>query len=172
MNVLDRNGVVFDPIWMAEFRGFFAGEGSLAVQLIHKKTNTLFRPRCRISLRLDDHFILDEFRDRIGGSLFFTKNQSSAGSPTLTWDANSLSQSKIISGILQNSVLPAKKFDQVPLWCEAICILDQKQDSGYGWGGRRISEESRTRLHEISTLLKQYKICKVQLSSSNQIISV
>lgn len=165
MNIIfDRNNVAFDPLWVAEFRGFFAGEGSISIQIIHKKGNSyaLFRPRCRISLRLDDHQVLREFNERIGGSLFYTNKQSSVGQPTLTWDASSLCHARIIRNLLQGSILPCKKFLEVPLWVEAVDILDNKIQH-VGRGKSRFTDEQRNRLFEIAQLLKDYKVCKVQL---------
>ena len=171
ITLLDRVGTPFSPEWVAEFRGFFAGEGSLSIQVIRKKDNLLFRPRCRISLRLDDREILEVFHIRIGGSLFYTDKQASVNSfgrrnPTITWDASSLCHAKIIRELLRSPILPAKKFKEFPLWSEAIDILLDKKAS-YKWGGLRFTPDQKARLLEISALLKELKVCKVLLPKSD-----
>lgn len=54
-----------DPIWAAEFRGFFYGEG--CARMDNNSGN--FRPILTIGLRADDIAILEEIQSKLGGTI-------------------------------------------------------------------------------------------------------
>jgi len=152
--ILDQFGVPIDEIWAAEFRGFFWGEGCLSVMYIPKKD--LYRVLAKIGLRSDDRPLLEEIHRRIGGSLWDTTTQSSAGLPSTMWDASSQKSLKIVAELLLGGVLPAKKAKQLDLWLEAVSIFTTRKIK-CGWGGKQYTDEQKTRMGEIKKALSEAK---------------
>lgn len=68
----DINGVEINPIWMAEFRGFFFGEGYIGITTNGLSRNKYlhYNPRIQITLRDDDISILKEIQAKLGGGLY------------------------------------------------------------------------------------------------------
>ena len=78
--ILDVHGVPIDPVWAAEFRGFFLGEGSLQIQQYqrskqHSKARGKvydigfrgLRPVANITQRRDNRATLEAIAARLGG---------------------------------------------------------------------------------------------------------
>lgn len=150
--ILDINGVPFDPIWTAEFRGFFWGEGTIGIYRNNpkqKKWRGTVYASAGIGLRTDDEPVLIEFQNRIGGTLLREKYKKYPNRTVSRWRTANIQSCKLISNLLKGgSVLSFNKKKQLGLWTEAVDVLIK--------GGRYTPEEHQ-RFDEISVELRRLK---------------
>jgi DNA-binding CsgD family transcriptional regulator len=110
-----------DPLWAAEFRGFFYGEGCATMDNEHNHLS----PRLTINLRLDDAQILDDIHTRLGGSIYTrTKHYKGRNDhDQRRWTATGWPLCRAIiekTGLASSCVLPAKKCRDLVLLYDAI----------------------------------------------------
>lgn len=104
-----------DPLWLAEFRGFFYGEGSV---YIHKRNaflwdktylpNPVYRPDLKIGLRDDDGNVLREIQRVLGGNLSFRKAIGKSN-PSISWQLVGFRAVYPLLKLLSEGHLPSKK---------------------------------------------------------------
>ena len=134
--ILDVQGEPIDPIWAAEFRGFFWGEGCLGAGIVHD----MYRIAAIINLRMDDADTLREFQRRLGGTLSLTHNISQRHTRL---NVSSLPDCQRVARLLAGgSNIPFAKKRQLVLWQE---MLDIKQAAG-GRPGSRYTEAQHDRM--------------------------
>lgn len=134
--ILDVTGQPIDPIWAAEFRGFFWGEGCLGVAIIRG----MYRIQAVINLRMDDADTLRAFQARLGGSLSLTHNISQRHTRL---NIAHLEDCKRVARLLAGgSAIPFTKKRQLALWTE---MLDIKTAAG-GRPGSRYTPEQHARM--------------------------
>jgi len=119
----DVNGKELDKVWMAEFRGFFFGEGYLGITTNGKerRKNRWRRKhhlaRAAITLRDDDEEILKAIREKLGG-IFHREGhgrKSNFGDkefdtkPYVVWRVTSKEDVSRVCDILEGGLLPSKK---------------------------------------------------------------
>jgi biotin operon repressor len=107
-----------DPLWAAEFRGFFYGEGSATLDNEHNHLS----PRLTINLRLDDARILSDIQARLGGALY-TKRRSGREHDQCRWTATGWPRCREVlekTGLTDGCLLPAKKCRDMAILYEAI----------------------------------------------------
>jgi hypothetical protein len=136
----DIHGEPLDPIWCAEFRGFFWGEGSLNISMhqpLAKRQPQLnwvgysYHIQVSIGLRADDGDVLREFQRRLGGTLHQENYRDGSSKTILRWQVSTIRDCIRVGAILANSPtgLPFNKQRQLALWREAAAIklkyLDQ-----------------------------------------------
>lgn len=114
----DAHGEELDPVWMAEFRGFFFGEGYLGITTNGRGRGKVYHiARAAITLRDDDEPVLREIQKRLGGLLHRercgrvshvdgTPHQTK---PFVVWRVTSKSDVARVCDILDAGHLPSKK---------------------------------------------------------------
>ena len=154
-----------DPIWCAEFRGFFWADGTLYanVRKVSKNGKTFFRPMMRISVaqRADNGMVLDDFKSKLGCGTIYryplpgtTKRKWSRNAkPQVRWSVDSISGCRIVIDVLKGSVLPTKKGMEVALLDEFIAIREKKRLRGK----RNFLPVELDRLRVIAEMLHQNK---------------
>jgi len=128
--------------WTSEFRGFFLADGCADIQRYKRGRGKQFfyRPRIRISLRIDDLELLEEIQSKLGGNL--RKRTSKKSNPSVTWEVNNKQQIVVICEMmLQGSVLPAKKLKDIEIVRDAAILRAGKLG--------HISDGERIRLEEL-----------------------
>ena len=161
--VIDINGEPIDPIWAAEFRGFFWGEGTLAVQRVSNKNNKTrdkwysFSIQATIGLRFDDAPLLCEFQRRLGGRIRVEQPRKEGLNPIVRWAIGKAKDCHRVGQLLSNGILPANKAKQLNLWIEA---LNLKLASGAS-SASRYTQEAKYAIVEAERILKEMRqVCK------------
>ncbi len=151
-----------DPIWEAEFRGYFWGEGYIGAAFAGKVRPTtgqrVFRPVIDVTVRDDDIAVLRQFQARFGGSLIqgaARRTRSGTSNPSVVWRVTSYYHVRDILDVLKNGVLPAKKRRLLSLMDEFLMI--RERNSVVGKNVRRrldYTPEEINRIHEIMDEMK------------------
>jgi hypothetical protein len=111
-----------DPLWAAEFRGFFYGEGCATMDNEHNHLS----PKLFINLRIDDCQILHDIRDHLGGTISTRVKRFESGRNNhdqCRWAAAGWPLCRAIieaTGLATNCIMPAKKRRDLKLLYEAI----------------------------------------------------
>jgi len=107
-----------DPVWAAEFRGLFYGEGCTGLE--HPSAGG-WRPFLIIGLRLDDRSLLEDVYNHLGCHL---GNRPGRGNhnPQARWGAWGWARCRAVieATDLDRGLLPAKKLNDLALVYEAI----------------------------------------------------
>lgn len=121
--ILDVNGQPIDPIWLAEFRGFFYGEGYLGICSwgVHPKGYPKLMARAQITSRSDDSAILLDIQSKLGGMVYqegkgrksSNGNKTYQSNPYTVWRCTKASEVRRICDTLSLGVLPSRKRDQL-----------------------------------------------------------
>lgn len=149
----DIHGCEIDPVWVAEFRGFFCADGYLGIVRDGKsrKGNQIYTARVNISLRLDDLPILEEIQKRLGGCICFAgarTKQKGDGSkvlvsnPTATWRVSGIKNITRVCDLLEGGIIPFRKKDQVTNIRSFLCLKAPKgptsESKWAAWNDQRI----------------------------------
>lgn len=102
---------------LAEFRGFFFGEGHLDIVRQGKGGHNLY-PRARIALREDDVEVLRWCVSLFGGCLTYR-------AATLSWCWQLTGRERVaeLVAVLSGGVMPAKKRREVEIVAEALSLI-------------------------------------------------
>ncbi len=172
--ITDIHGEPIDPVWAAEFRGFFLGEGSLEIgQITHNQTvkrddkmyrytNVELRPRARLIQRDDNRAILDAVQARLGGNI--TKHgrhhtvspvngMTYSSNPTVAWYVMSKEGVQRVLDLLKGGVLPHGKLREVALLEEFLAIRPRP--------GHKLTDAVRARSWELKAeieALRKYQV--------------
>lgn len=161
--ITDIHGNALDPIWMAEFRGFFFGEGYLGIVSWGKTKFDIpkLAARAVISSRMDDAVILHELHSKLGGQIFTQLPSraitSSSGktytcNPSVQWRATKAEDVSRICDILNMGLLPSKKRREIAIIREFLATVLPP--------GKRVPQEiyqKRYELHQQIKLLHKYE---------------
>jgi len=122
----------FDPIWLAEFRGFFYGEGYLSIVSWGREKRlgcNKLTGRANITQRSDDAAILYDIRSKLGGFIYQERHpcklQGANGKeyvskPVHIWRLTKVADLRLLCDILEAGVLPARKKEQVVVMREFL----------------------------------------------------
>ncbi len=136
-----------DPLWAAEFRGFFYGEGSATLDNEHNHLS----PRLTINLRLDDARILSDIQAKLGGALY-TRRRSGREHDQCRWTATGWPRCRAIlekTGLTDACLLPAKKCRDAAMLYEAIVARHQMPHV--------LGDEDRAKLRDYYCRLQEVK---------------
>lgn len=122
--IIAKDGTFLDPLWEAEFRGFFFGEGYLGITSNGYGRNGYrhYLARAQITLRDDDASILYQIQKKLGGCVYVEKKGRSSKSsngelyqsnPYIVWRVGSREDVTRICNILEKSLLPSKKKQEI-----------------------------------------------------------
>jgi hypothetical protein len=152
--ILDLLGEPIDPIWAAEFRGFFWGEGSLIVSVKRPPRATdrwigySYNVHTMVSQRSDDEGTLEEFQRRLGGTICVKQYNDGSGKTLKAWTVSCKADCERLARVLAGgSAIPFAKKKQLALWSEAVEI---RRERGYIEGRSRYTPDERERLLAIS----------------------
>lgn len=146
-----------NPIWAAEFRGFFYGDGYAGLNEFYSKEHKvpMYKPKLGISLRVDSLPLLKDVQAHIGGSVDQTKGYINSfgyqSNPVARWYTCSYSNIMAIirDVLLPGALLPATKRVQIELLYEALLA---RLEMPYNLG-----VEGRAILHSYSAHIKELK---------------
>lgn len=103
-----------DPVWLAEFRGFFFGEGcaSVGVQPTGFRRKQ-YQPRLAVSVREDDAEVIVDIYNHLGGNVKRlcreTRSNYTNTKPYAVWQLVGFSKLTNLLPLLANGTLQAKK---------------------------------------------------------------
>lgn len=172
--ILDIHGEPIEPVWAAEFRGFFLGEGSLEIGQINHSVTTRrgdkvyqyqakqLRPRARLIQRDDNRAILEAVQARLGGNI--TKHgrhytvspvngMTYSSNPTIAWYVMSTESVQRVLDLLKGGVLPHSKLREVALLEEFLAIRPRP--------GHKLTDTVRARSWELKAeieALRKYQV--------------
>ncbi len=116
--ILDKSGNIIDPLWSAEFRGLFWGEGHLSITQQKKLwsgkeviTGQFYRTAVMIDLRADDVALLQECQRVLGGGLYLQHPKDEH--PRKRWATTNKEDTLRVCQVLSGGLLPAKKSKEV-----------------------------------------------------------
>ncbi len=161
-----------DPKWVAEFAGFFWGEGNFMIDQLNKKFNsrrkladgsiadygekTCFqvRVRARLIQRQDNRAVLEDIQSKLGGHITtFNAARTYADhviQPTISWQIQHVDQvSELLDLLDLHSSFRAKKRLEIPIVREAVTIMKNRV---YAY-----SQSDRDRITELRNLLKSMR---------------
>lgn len=146
--ILDVNGEPIDPIWAAEFRGFFWGEGTLNMIGGQPHRNEYpnrhwgrhsFSIQASIGLRSDDRAVLTEFQRRLGGKLRIEPYRDTSEKTITRWVVATAKHCLRIAHLLESPTgLPFRKARQLEVWQKAV---ETKLRAGATAGSRYSNED-------------------------------
>ncbi|MFA6135632.1 MAG: hypothetical protein WC869_16610 [Phycisphaerae bacterium] len=172
--VTDIHGLPIEPLWAAEFRGFFLGEGSLEIGLIRhtqlwkgRKGRPAtpvahiydeLRPRARLIQRDDSRAILDAVKARLGGNItahnarVFTSGGNGKvyeNKPTISWYVMNSEGIQRVLDLLKGGCFPHTKLREVAILEE---FLRLRPKAGHYW-----LPEHRARCLELMAAMRKVR---------------
>ncbi len=155
MNIKSISYAHVNPIWAAEFRGFFYADGSVSLSKSRRKDYFIYRPRLGIVLRLDSLPVLKNIQSYIDGGVDeyvkgYINSFGYKSNPTARWRTNNYSNifAIIRDILLPGAVLPATKRVQIETMYEMIQARLQVPNST-GEEHRSILDDCYLRLREL-----------------------
>lgn len=156
-----------DPIWAAEFRGLFWGEGNFMIDIMNRgkpRPTLVFsaRCRCRVIARDDNRPMLEDFQRVLGGHIYTHKSFKShwiegkvyTHNRNFVWQVQSVDGVEQVIDILENGLIPALKAREIPVMREAITIMRSRR--------YRYTDDQRQQLRDVQQrlfALRQYSGC-------------
>lgn len=161
MEILDVSGNVIPERWRSEFCGLFAGEGCLflgrAIRTVKHSTYFVYRPEAIISLRADDRPLLFSVQELLGGAVSqrsdVVSSDRKSEHPRWRWYVQSRVDLLRVASILEEALLPAKKWSELPLWKESILLRKMR--------GQKHSSEENSRLNYLFHAIRDIRTFKV-----------
>jgi hypothetical protein len=137
-------------MWVAEFRGFFMGEGHVSIARRRAGDDRwVYRPELHINLRLDDRAVCDEISECLGGRVnVYKPSKSSHSKPQARWSIEGYKYCEAILELLRDGCLPAKKQREVALVLDFIAWRET-QGAALGEEGRAVSRDYFEKLRAI-----------------------
>lgn len=127
--VLDISGKPIPPLWVAEFRGFFFGEGYLGITTNgtnRANTGPSYVCRAQIAMRDDESPILYAIQKKLGGIVYGCDARNKNQNPFCVWRVTSSHGVARVCDILADGILPARKRRQVAVVRAFIRTLNEK----------------------------------------------
>ena len=131
-----------DPLWLAEFRGFFWGEGNFMIDLVERQIGNYLawtaRVRVRVVQRDDEAQVLESIQSVLGGHLYGHKRYKivSAGNGReyvnhrqITWQLQDKDTIEKVLDWLDGGLLPHSKRLQIAVMREAIAVMRARRYS-------------------------------------------
>lgn len=161
---VDKN--TLNPFWLAEFRGFFFGEGYLGIIKNGRARDGYisYVARAQITLRADDIDVLNDISAKLGGLVYLegrgrkttgADNRIYQSKPYAVWRITKASKILEICEILKDGLLPAKKMREIETVREFVTMRVKK-----GKGNKdefTIVQKRRDELHKQIKELHRYK---------------
>lgn len=141
--------------WLAEFRGFFWGEGNFMIDLIRRKQGNDFRVRVRLIQRDDERAALESIQKVFGGNVTthkaFMSNDGRGylSHKQLVWQCTSRDIVERVLDVLDCGNLPHSKRLQIPVMREALAVLRSRR--------YRYTDEQIAKLRELKTKLQNLR---------------
>jgi hypothetical protein len=107
---IGADGTPLNPIWVAEFRGFFFGDGYLGIVrngYSPRNGQAYTTARADITVRDDDVAVLNDIQSKIGGRII--RGTRSVCKPIATWRTRTLADVATVCDLLDSGFLPSKK---------------------------------------------------------------
>ena len=134
------------PIWYAEFRGFFWGEGCLDVpRYTSARTGQIyFAPRARIGMTAYEKPVLEEIKEEFGGALSFRASTNS-----WTWEVKGKDRLIHFCDKMEGGELGAAKSAQLAIFRGAVEAIPPR--------GRNYTDEIRAIMQNARDTLSMMK---------------
>ncbi len=109
-----------DPVWVAEFRGFFMGEGCASIIAGRRyRSRPQYQPRLSIALREDDADVILDIHKHLGGNVIRCKRETRANypntKPACQWQLVGFSKLTNLLPLLLSGPLPSKKREDIEI---------------------------------------------------------
>lgn len=139
--IIGVDGSSIDELWLAEFRGFFFGEGHLGITSWGKpkKGFRSFVARVQITARSDDAALLFDIQSKLGGTVYHelpsrlspgtgsSSIKSYRSNPVTIWRLTRADDIRRLCDVLAPGKLPSKKLREVEIMRE---FLETVQPAG------------------------------------------
>lgn len=106
---LDITGNHLDPIWAAEFRGYFFGDGYLGIVRNGTGRGAHSTARAQITTRDDDVEMLYDISSKLGGKVTLAGNKNRICNPVAIWRTRNMKDVERVCDILEDGLMPSKK---------------------------------------------------------------
>lgn len=144
-----------DPLWRAEFCGFFWGEGWLGINRFQTrrngKTANQYRPEVMITQSVENRAVVEHIRDVLGGyvyerAAYVHGSDKQLRGPYYTWQARSQMVARRAVDILSGDFyFPDKKSEKVTALGEFLDILTE-------YGGKTKPPEVIVKIEELRAI--------------------
>lgn len=164
--VLDIHGEPIDPVWAAEFRGFFMGEGSIMIlnitrSRILKSTGEKerhLRPSAALCLRADNVEVLRGIQAKLGGAtdkfyqgkvILHPEGQAYKAAPMVKWYTHSTDGVSRVLDLIENPILPYPKAREIAIMREFLTLRPKT--------GKKLTPELREHLWKLKSDLQEIR---------------
>lgn len=126
--------LAIDPLWRAEFRGFFWGEGWLGIDMYQNRRNgrmyTAHRPNMQIAQANSNAAVICHIQDVLGGTVYVRKSgynsQGARDLPIHTWMTRTNGACRLVHEILsEGQFFPDKKFAKVEAFGHFLDLVEK-----------------------------------------------
>lgn len=148
-----------DSEWIAEFRGFFWGEGNFMIDIMHRQIGRYVsydtRVRVRIIQRDDERPALESIQKRFGGNITthkaFMSNDGRGylSHKQIVWQSSSRDIVERVLNALDNGNLPHSKRLQITVMREALAVMQSRR--------HKYTDEQITKLRELKDRLQNLR---------------
>lgn len=148
-----------NPLWLAEFRGFFWGEGNFMIDLAERQVGKCLtwtaRVRVRVIQRDDEAEVLENIRSVLGGHLYGHKSykmvsggngRQYVNNRQITWQLQDKDTIEKVLDFLDGGLLPHSKRLQIAVMRDAIAVMRSRRYS--------YTDEQKQQLRELKARLE------------------
>lgn len=152
--LLTHDGHPLDPLWAAEFRGFFFGDGYLSIARNGKNRadRPSYSPIAQIVARADDAEILHDIEQKLGGGVYLSFPSNKRSQPTKSWRVRSRAGVSLVCDVLEGGLLPSKKLDEVHVVREFMALSEPYGPRKPGFDHEYVAAERERLWKEIKEL--------------------
>lgn len=119
-----------DPLWVAQFVGWFHGEGCAR---IHKTSQRTYNSSCVIKLRADDQAVLKDIQAKLGGR-FALPGLREGHTQEAIWETTNIYDSMAVMELIRdNTIIPGKKLQDVLICLDFIYWRLAQPHHGADW---------------------------------------
>lgn len=120
------DGKKLDPLWIAEFRGFFYADGYIGITSNGISRNGKHKKFCahaQVTQTRTDEAVLLDIQEKLGGTIWFEgrgrisycRGVKVVTKPYCAWRVRSRNDVERILSILESGLLPSKKRKEIPI---------------------------------------------------------
>ncbi len=153
------NGKELNPLWVAEFRGFFYADGYIGITTNGSSRNgkhKAFSACVQITLTRADEAVLLDAQEKLGGTIWyegrgrvsFYRGVKINTKPYCAWRIRSRADIERVLTILEDGILPSKKKKEIPVLREFLSTVRNIGSKFSSAAEREKALADRKRLHK------------------------
>ena len=144
-----------DPLWRAEFRGFFWGEGWLGIDMYknrrHGRMYVAHRPNVQLAQANSNREMVEHLRDVLGGTVYERKSaynsQGARDLPIWTWVTRTNATARHVHQILsEGKFFPDKKLVKLEAFGQFLDLIEELN-------GAKRTPEVLTRMDDLRAIV-------------------